>query len=63
MDRDKIDRTFRKIFKKEYKDILQPVNRSLSGISENYNGYRFTRKNTRVYNPFSILNCFDRLGF
>ncbi len=24
-----------------------------------YDGYRFTRSNTLVYNPFSILNCFD----
>jgi hypothetical protein len=28
-----------------------------------YNGYRFTSKNVKVYNPFSILNCFDLKKF
>ncbi len=29
-------------------------------IKDHYNGYRFSRKNVKVYNPFSILNFFSK---
>jgi len=29
-------------------------------IRDHYNGYRFSRKNLKVYNPFSILNFFSK---
>ncbi len=29
-------------------------------IKDHYNGYRFSRKNLKVYNPFSILNFFSK---
>ncbi|MDR2444388.1 MAG: ATP-binding protein [Spirochaetaceae bacterium] len=31
---------------------------TLSAMRKNFNGYRFTKKNERVYNPFSLLNTF-----
>jgi hypothetical protein len=31
---------------------------TLAAMRRNFNGYRFTKKNEKVYNPFSILNTF-----
>ncbi len=32
----------------------------VSELRLKYDGYRFTKSDTLVYNPFSILNCFDQ---
>ena len=32
-------------------------------LQRQYNGYRFSKKDTKVYNPFSILKAFDQMDF
>ena len=32
-------------------------------LQRQYNGYRFSKKNVKVYNPFSILKAFDQMDF
>ncbi len=32
-------------------------------LREYYNGYRFSHRNEKVYNPFSLLNCFENREF
>ncbi len=32
-------------------------------LKEYYNGYRFSKKDDRVYKPFSLLNCFENKEF
>ncbi len=32
-------------------------------LKDYYNGYRFSKKDIKVYNPFSILRCFDEGDF
>jgi hypothetical protein len=35
----------------------------LEKIQDWYNGYQFTKENIKVYNPFSVLRCFDTKEF
>ncbi len=35
----------------------------LERLTAQYNGYRFSTKNAKVYNPFSILRAFDQQAF
>jgi len=35
----------------------------IATLAQQYNGYRFSEKEIRVYNPFSILNAFEELEF
>ena len=35
----------------------------LGKLRSYYNGYRFSAKNEKVYNPFSILRCFSERRF
>ncbi len=39
------------------------VEQTMGTLAREYNGYRFSKKDTRVYNPFSILNAFQNLDF
>jgi hypothetical protein len=39
------------------------VDQVLTTLARQYNGYRFSKKDIRVYNPFSILNAFQELDF
>ncbi|MDE6576990.1 MAG: ATP-binding protein [Muribaculaceae bacterium] len=32
----------------------------LALLKENYDGYRFTKKESEIYNPWSLLNCLDK---
>ena len=34
-----------------------------NALAQHYNGYRFSERNLRVYNPFSILRCFHNQKF
>ncbi len=36
---------------------------TLEQLKQWYNGFRFSKRGTRVYNPFSILNCLDKKDF
>ncbi|RMH87277.1 MAG: AAA family ATPase, partial [Calditrichaeota bacterium] len=39
------------------------VQEILNGLETWYNGYRFSRRDVRVYNPFSILNALEEFEF
>ncbi|MCP4399468.1 MAG: AAA family ATPase [bacterium] len=43
--------------------LALPVKQVTAGLAQMYNGYRFSKHNVRVYNPFSILNAFQNLDF
>ena len=36
---------------------------ALTKLRDYYNGYRFSEEDTKVYNPFSVLRCFDEGRF
>jgi len=40
-----------------------PLERVLSKLAQQYNGYRFSKAERRVYNPFSILNALHEHDF
>jgi hypothetical protein len=50
----------------EIDDILEDTGKSrdeyLGELRRFYNGYRFSRKELSVYNPFGLLNHFDKGG-
>ena len=35
----------------------------IEGLRDHYNGYRFSEKDVRVYNPFSVLSALDEMAF
>ncbi len=37
------------------------IEQVIAALTQQYNGYRFSEKEVRVYNPFSILNAFEEL--
>jgi len=39
------------------------MERLLEELAYRYNGYRFSQREVKVYNPFSILNALDKLEF
>jgi len=52
----------------EYIDLLaKKLNWTLEQVKQelarHYNGYRFSERNVKVYNPFSILKSFNELNF
>ena len=53
-------------FKPEIESILEERNRNREEYMENlrqyYNGYRFSKKGLKVYNPFGLLLHFDKEG-
>ncbi|MDR2898319.1 MAG: ATP-binding protein [Spirochaetaceae bacterium] len=53
-------------FEPEISAILENTGKSrdiyLGELKRFYNGYRFTRKSLTVYNPFGLLNHFDKSG-
>jgi hypothetical protein len=53
-------------FEPEIETILEESGKSrgsyLSELRRFYNGYRFSRKMLKVYNPFGLLNHFDKSG-
>jgi len=49
-----------KSFAGELKCDLQTI---IEKLKRQYNGYRFSKKDTKVYNPFSILKAFDQMDF
>lgn len=40
-----------------------PAPRVVEKLALEYNGYRFSKEDLRVYNPFSVLNAFQNLDF
>ncbi len=49
-----------KVFSKEEGISIEEIRERLR---EYYNGYRFSRRDEKVYNPFSLLNCFENREF
>ena len=41
----------------------EPIINLLSKLKQQYNGYRFSSRDIKVYNPFSILNSMDEYNF
>jgi len=53
-----------KNFNKHAKEFAQnnniTIQETFNTIQEFYNGYRFSRDENTVFNPYSVLNCFDK---
>jgi len=53
-------------FKPEIESIIKETDKSpetyLEELKEYYNGYRFSKKPVTLYNPFGLLNHFDKQG-
>jgi len=45
------------------KEIEQTPAQILNTLKIYYNGYRFSERNVRVYNPFSVLKALDEMAF
>ena len=45
------------------KETGKTFEQTLCELRKRYDGYRFAKEGERMYNPFSLLNTFDRLDF
>ena len=54
-------------FDKDIKQLAQKqkisINETYHELKERYDGYHFTEDSIGIYNPFSLLNTFDKMKF
>ncbi|RME57277.1 AAA family ATPase, partial [Candidatus Parcubacteria bacterium] len=60
---EEVERYFPEYIQRMAQTTNQTPQNVLNGLREWYNGYRFTRQEIQVYNPFSILKALDRQEF